>query len=56
MVGANATANLYSLIETARANKIEPYRYLRKVFTDLPKATSLEEIEALLPDRDILLD
>lgn len=54
--GANATANLYSLIETARANKIEPYRYLRKVFTELPKATRLEEIEALLPDGEILLD
>ncbi|MGI9404163.1 MAG: transposase domain-containing protein [Hyphomicrobium sp.] len=56
VAGANATANLYSLIETVRANKIEPYRYLRWVFTELPKATSLEEIEALLPDGDILLD
>ena len=56
VAGANATANLYSLIETARANKIEPYRYLRKVFTELPKATRLEEIEALLPEGGILLD
>lgn len=51
MAGANATANLCSLIETAKANKIEPYRYLRHVFTELPKATSLEDIEALLPHR-----
>lgn len=51
VAGANATANLYSLIETAKANRIEPYRYLRHVFTELPKATSLEDIEALLPHR-----
>ncbi len=49
VAGANATANLYSLIETAKANKVEPYRYLRHVFTELPKATSLEDVEALLP-------
>ncbi len=49
VAGAKASANLYSLIETAKANKIEPYRYLRKVFAELPKATSLEDVEALLP-------
>ena len=49
MAGANASANLYSLIETAKANKIEPYGYLRKVFTELPQATTVEQIEALLP-------
>ncbi len=49
VAGANASANLYSLIETAKANGIEPYRYLRKIFTELPKANSLEDIEALLP-------
>ncbi|MEM1154142.1 MAG: IS66 family transposase [Pseudomonadota bacterium] len=49
VAGANATANLYSLIETA--NGIEPYRYLRHVFTELPKAVSIEDIEALLPHR-----
>ena len=49
VAGAKASANLYSLIETAKANKIEPYHYLLKIFTELPKATSLEGIEALLP-------
>ena len=49
VAGANASANLYSLIETAKANGIEPYAYLRIVFTELPQATSVEEIEALLP-------
>ena len=47
--GAQASANLYSLIETAKANGLEPYRYLRQVFDDLPKATTVEDIEALLP-------
>lgn len=49
MNGANASANLYSLVETARANGIEPYGYLKTVFTELPNAKTLEEIEALLP-------
>jgi transposase len=49
VAGANASANLYSLIETAKANGIEPYAYLRTVFTELPQAASVEEIEALLP-------
>jgi transposase len=47
--GAEASARLYGLIETAKANGCEPYAYLRRVFTDLPKATTLTEIEALLP-------
>ena len=47
--GAEASARLYGLIETAKANGCEPYAYLRRVFTDLPKATTLAQIEALLP-------
>jgi len=47
--GAKASANLYSLVETAKANGLEPYAYLRHVLTELPKAQSLEDIEALLP-------
>ena len=47
--GAKASANLYSLIETAKANGLEPYHYLRKVYRELPKANTLEDIEALLP-------
>ena len=49
VAGANVSANLYSLIETAKANKLEPYAYLRTVFTELPQATSVEAIEKLLP-------
>ena len=48
---ANASARLYSLTECAKANGLEPYAYLRHVFTELPKAQSLAEIEALLPTR-----
>ena len=49
--GAEASANLYSLVETAKANGVEPYRYLRYVFTHLPAADTLEAFEALLPTR-----
>jgi transposase len=47
--GAEASALLYSLIETAKANELEPYAYLRHVFDRLPTASSLEDYEALLP-------
>ena len=49
MAGVQASANLYSLIETAKASGLEPYHYLRRIFTDLPKARTLEDLEALLP-------
>jgi transposase len=47
--GAQASANLYSLIENAKANGLEPYAYLRYLFAELPKAETVEAIEALLP-------
>jgi hypothetical protein len=47
--GAKASAMFYSMIETAKANNIEPYQYLRSVFTKLPQAESIEAIEELLP-------
>jgi transposase len=47
--GVTASANLYSLIETAKANGLEPYAYLREVFTRLPAAGTVEDFEALLP-------
>ena len=47
--GVKASANLYSLIETAKANGLEPYAYLRYLFTELPQAETVEAIEALLP-------
>jgi transposase len=47
--GAKASAHLYSLVQTARANELEPYAYLRRLFTELPAAQTVEQIEALLP-------
>ena len=49
MAGARASANLYGLIETAKANRIEPGRYLAHLFERLPSVTLPEEIDALLP-------
>ncbi|HYX38241.1 MAG TPA: IS66 family transposase [Oligoflexus sp.] len=47
--GANASAALYSLVITARANSVEPYYYLSHIFSELPRATSVDDFEALLP-------
>lgn len=50
-VGAQASANLYSLVMTARANGIEPFAYLHDLFERLPAASTVADIEALLPWR-----
>ncbi len=42
--GVRASANLYALIETAKANGLEPYAYLRYLFTELPKAETIGAI------------
>lgn len=47
--GANASANLYSLVETEKANGLEPYAYLHKILTELPAAKTVEDIDRLLP-------
>ena len=49
--GAKASATLYSLIETAKANNIEPYGYLRCLFEKLPSAHSTDDYKSLLPNR-----
>jgi hypothetical protein len=56
VAGAQASANLYSLIETAKANRVEPYRYLCELFTRLPQAQTVDDIEALLPWKIVLPD
>ena len=55
MAGANASANLYSLLQTCKANGVDSYRYLRALFVALPKAQTADDYEALLPWR-IALD
>ena len=47
--GAKASALYYSLIETAKANGLDPFDYLRTMLKQLPYATTVEEMEALLP-------
>lgn len=47
--GARASANLYSLIETSKANRIEPWRYLNHLFDALPRIENAAELETLLP-------
>ena len=49
--GAQASAALYSLVETAKANGLEPYAYMRDVIEKIPTAQSLEDFEKLLPYR-----
>jgi len=51
VAGANASANLYSLLQTCLANGIDGYRYLRALLVELPKASTVEDFEALLPWR-----
>ncbi|MBZ9783668.1 IS66 family transposase [Pseudomonas sp. REP124] len=47
--GATASAQLYSLVKTAKANGQEPYAWLRHALERLPQASSVEDYEALLP-------
>jgi len=49
--GAKASAHLYSLVETAKANSLEPWTYLATVFEKLPAATCDDDVDALLPWR-----
>jgi hypothetical protein len=47
--GARASDTVYSLIETAKANDIEPHDYLLHVLKHIASADSVEKLEALLP-------
>jgi transposase len=51
VAGAEASANLYSVVETAKANRLEPWAYLRHLFAELPRVQSFDDVDALLPDR-----
>lgn len=54
--GADASACLYSIVETAKANGLEPFHYLDYLFTHLPAAKDAVAIEALLPTKVTLQD
>jgi transposase len=49
VAGAEASARLYSLIETAKAKQLNPNEYLKTLFEQLPQANSEEKLKALLP-------
>lgn len=46
--GGRRAALIYSLVETAKLNKLEPHRYLVDVLTRLPSCKS-KELDSLLP-------
>lgn len=48
-VGAQASANLFSLVLTCRANDVDRFEYLHYLFEYLPTATTVDDLEALLP-------
>ncbi len=47
--GAHASAACYSLIETAKANQLEPYSYIKYLLDHIGTADTVEKLEALLP-------
>jgi transposase len=47
--GAAASANIYSLIESAKANGINSRDYIYHLLEEIPKATTVEDFEKLLP-------
>ena len=47
--GAHASAVVYSLAETAKANGLEPYTWFAWVLKRLPLAKTAEDYEALMP-------
>lgn len=47
--GAEASARLYSMVETAKANGLEPYTWLLKVMRGLPEAIKSGNWEHLMP-------
>lgn len=49
--GANASADLYSLLQTCVVNGIDGYQYLKALLVELPRAKTVEDFETLLPWR-----
>ena len=49
--GGETAAILYTLVATCKRLRIDPFAYLRDVFTRLPEGFSDETLRDLLPDR-----
>ncbi|GAB1433131.1 hypothetical protein MASR2M29_17560 [Spirochaetota bacterium] len=47
--GAESACLIYSLIESAKNNSLNPYSYLHNVFKQLPQARDTGNFESLLP-------
>ena len=47
--GAHSSAVIYSLVQTAKANGHEPYAWLRHVIRELPRASTVDQVDALMP-------
>lgn len=47
--GAHTNAVMYSLVQTAKANGLNPYDYLNHVFAELPNMKTSGEVGRLLP-------
>jgi transposase len=48
-LGAHASAAMFSLVETAKANNLDPSHFLCRLFEELPEADIEEKLEKLLP-------
>jgi transposase len=49
VAGAEASSFFYGLIETAKANDLEPFQYLNYLFEKFPEAKTEDEMKKLLP-------
>lgn len=49
VAGAEASANIYSIVRTARLNGLEINDYMTRLVAEIPKAKTVEDFEKLLP-------
>jgi hypothetical protein len=49
VAGAKASAAIHSFVQTATLNDLNPYEYLKYIFTKLPEAVTDEDLRKLLP-------
>ena len=57
--GAEASANIYSIIETCKANNINPYNYLKYLLNHIHDYSDPKDLVNLLPyniDKKLLSD
>ncbi|NWN83645.1 MAG: IS66 family transposase [Halomonas sp.] len=54
--GADASAMLYTLVESAKANGLDPHTYLTHIFEHLPRAKTPDAVRSLLPQQLTMAD